>query len=93
VHVDGTNHRLGKGATSTVVRGTPHAFAVRSDRAHLLVTFTPGGAEQFFIDAGQPAARRDLPAEGKQDLARYRAAAQKTGLVFLGPPPFDFANL
>jgi quercetin dioxygenase-like cupin family protein len=92
VHVDGNDHQLTTGATTTVRRGTPHAFAVRSD-AHLLVVFTPGGAEQFFIEAGEPAERRELPPEKEPDLAKYQAAAARTGLVLLGPPPFDMATL
>jgi quercetin dioxygenase-like cupin family protein len=93
VHVDGNDHQLTTGATTTVRRGTPHAFAVRSRDAHLLVVFTPGGAEQFFIEAGDPAAHRELPAEKEPDLAKYREAAARTGLVLLGPPPFDMATL
>jgi quercetin dioxygenase-like cupin family protein len=88
VHVDGINHELSAGGASTIRRGTPHAFAVRSDTAHLLVVFTPGGGEEFFIEAGEPAARRELPPEAAPDLDRYRAAAAKTGVVLLGPPPF-----
>lgn len=93
VHIDGTDHELTVGATTTVRRGTPHAFAVRSSTAHLVVVFTPGGGEQFFIEAGEPAVRRELPPEGERDLDRYRAAAEKTGVVLLGPPPFDLASL
>lgn len=92
VHIDGTNHDVGAGTTLTVRRQIPHAFAVRSEGAHLLVVFTPGGAEQFFIEAGERAARREVPPSGEPDLARYQSAAAKTGLVLLGPPPFDFAR-
>lgn len=88
VHVDGVDHQVGAGATSTIRRGTPHAFAVRSEVAHLIVIFSPGGGEQFFIDAGEPASTRELPPDGQQDLHRIRAAADKNGLVLLGPPPF-----
>jgi quercetin dioxygenase-like cupin family protein len=88
LHVDGQNHDFGPGASWTILRGTPHAFAVRSSEARMLVIFTPGGGEQFFIEAGQPAERRDLPPPSEPDLARYRAAAAATGLILLGPPPF-----
>lgn len=93
LHVDGSDHQLTTGATTTVRRGTPHAFAVRSADAHLLVVFTPGGAEQFFIEAGEPATRRELPKASEPDLAKYQQAAAKTGVVLLGPPPFDMARL
>jgi quercetin dioxygenase-like cupin family protein len=93
LHVDGTNHDFGPGATWTILRGTAHAFAVRSAEAHLLVIFTPGGGETFFIEAGEPAASRELPPPAEPDFAKYRAAAEKTGLVLLGPPPFDMGSV
>ena len=89
LHVDGQNHQLGPDATWTILRGTPHAFAVRSPEARMLVIFTPGGGEEFFIEAGQPADRRELPPPSEPDLAKYRAAAATTGVTLLGPPPFD----
>jgi quercetin dioxygenase-like cupin family protein len=88
VHVDGTDHELTTGATTSIRRGIPHAFAVRSEVAHILVMFSPGGAEQFFIEAGEPASRRELPPPAQPDLEKYQQAATKTGLVLLGPPPF-----
>jgi len=93
VHVDGVDHRMSTGATSTIRRGTPHAFAVASPEAHLLVIFSPGGGEQFFIDAGQPAEARELPPEIERDMARLQQSAADNGVVLLGPPPFDFAQL
>jgi quercetin dioxygenase-like cupin family protein len=93
LHVDGMDHEFASGATWTIIRGTPHAFAVRSREARLLVIFTPGGGEEFFIQAGEPAERRELPVPTEPDFAKYQAAAAKTGLVMLGPPPFDMARL
>jgi hypothetical protein len=55
----------------------------------MLVVFTPGGGEEFFIEAGEPAERREFPPPAEPDFARYQAAAAMTGLVLLGPPPFD----
>jgi quercetin dioxygenase-like cupin family protein len=92
LHVDGTNHDVGPGATWMIRRGTPHAFAVHSHQAHLLVIFTPGGSEEFFIEAGEPALLREFPPPAKPDFSKYEAAA-KTGLVLLGPPLFDLATL
>jgi quercetin dioxygenase-like cupin family protein len=93
VHVDGVDHRVTAGGTSTIRRGTPHAFAVASTQAHILVTFSPGGGEQYFIDAGEPALRRELPPDGKPDFERLKKAAEANGVVILGPPPFDHAGL
>jgi hypothetical protein len=89
LHIDGINHDVGTGACWTIRRETPHAFAVRSQEARMIVVFTPGGAEEFFIEAGEPANVRQLPPRGEIDIAKYQAAAAKTGLILLGPPPFD----
>jgi quercetin dioxygenase-like cupin family protein len=93
VHIDGADHRVSAGGTSTIRRGTPHAFAVASPQAHLMVTFSPGGGEQYFIDAGEPAQRRELPPDGKADFERLKKAAEANGVVLLGPPPFHHAGL
>ncbi len=61
--------------------------------AHILVIFSPDGGEQFFIDAGEPAARRELPPKGERNFERIRKAAEANELVLLGPPPFDLAAL
>lgn len=92
VHIDGQDHSVETGGTYTIRRGTPHAFAVTSTGAHLLVVFTPGGGEQFFIEVGEPAPRRELPPPAQTDFDKLRRAAEKTGLVVLGPPPFDLAG-
>jgi quercetin dioxygenase-like cupin family protein len=88
LHVDGVDHELTAGATYTIRRGTPHAFAVPANGAHLVVIFTPGGGEQFFIEAGEPARSRELPPPAEPDREKFEAAAERTGLVLLGPPPF-----
>jgi quercetin dioxygenase-like cupin family protein len=93
LHVDGSSHDFTSGAAWTILRGTPHAFSVRSTEAHLLVVITPGGGEDYFIEAGEPAAVRELPPSTAPDFAKYQAAAVKTGLVVLGPPPFDLARV
>lgn len=93
VHIDGVDHQVTAGGTSTIRRGTPHAFAVASTQAHILVIFSPGGGEQFFIDAGEPALRRELPPDGERDFERLQKAAEANGVVLLGPPPFDLAGL
>jgi quercetin dioxygenase-like cupin family protein len=93
LHVDGSSHHFTSGAAWTILRGTPHAFCVRSAEAHLLVLFTPGGGEEYFIEAGEPATAREMPPPTEPDFARYQAAAAKTGLIVLGPPPFDLAKV
>lgn len=88
-HIDGAERSVGTGAVTLVPRGTAHAFLVKSDTARLLVLFTPASAitEAFFREAGEPATARTLsPSEA--DLERTIAAAKRTGLDVLGPPPF-----
>ena len=89
LHVDGVDHVMETGAVSTVRRGTPHAFAVRSPEARLLVVYTPGGAEQFFVEAGEPAGIGDLPPAMPRDVEAYRAAAARS---IRGLPRGTFAD-
>ena len=42
-------------------RGVPHAYAVTSNVARLLIITTPGGAEHFFRELGKPAEALVLP--------------------------------
>jgi quercetin dioxygenase-like cupin family protein len=90
-HLDGSERSLGVGSFVSVPRGVPHAYLVTSDVARMLILITPGSGamEAFFRDAGEPAGRRALPAEGPLDIERIGAAAERTGAVeLLGPPPF-----
>ncbi len=72
-------------------RGTPHAYVVTSERARMLVTFSPGGVEEFFVQAGvpddgsgvPPAAAMQAPPE-PEELAR---AVARYGVEIVGPPP------
>ena len=72
-------------------RGCPHAFRVDSEQARVLALSVPGGHEQFFRLAGEPAASFDLSAVPTvpPDLERMAEAAGRTGVEILGPPPFD----
>jgi quercetin dioxygenase-like cupin family protein len=77
------------GAVSLVPRGTPHAFTVESEWAHILVVFTPASAvsEEFFRLAGTPAADPSATPP-PPDPDRFAAAVRTAGLQVLGPPPF-----
>lgn len=94
VFVDDREVVVGAGGTAAVLRGTPHAVLVTSDRARVLTIVTPGSEslEQFFREAGEPATTRTLPPMTPTPIARIQAAAQRTGaVVLLGPPPFTDA--
>jgi quercetin dioxygenase-like cupin family protein len=88
-HVDGDEHRACAGDTVTVRRGVPHAFIVASVTARFLVLNTPGTHDRFFRDGGVPATDRDLSSAPPPDLERTMASAERHGVQFLGPPPFD----
>jgi len=64
VHIAGTEDRVvSNGSVVGVPRGAPHAFAVISPAAHMLVIMTPAStiSETFFRLAGEPAADPTLP--------------------------------
>lgn len=91
VHLAGEDRPVGPGGLVSVPPGVPHAYLVTSELARTLILITPGtGAmEQFFREAGEPAAERTLPQAGPLDIERIGAAAARTGAVeILGAPPF-----
>lgn len=91
-HIDGVEHEGDAGSTFVFRRNVPHAYAIVSERARILMMLTPGGGENFFRQAGAPAQRRDLPPPGERNLEQFQAAAAGNGVVLLGPPPFDMAT-
>jgi quercetin dioxygenase-like cupin family protein len=93
VHIDGTEHTAGPGAVAFIPRGTPHAFVVTSEEARWLGFVTPGVAvERFMRDAGDPAPGRVAPPP-EIDIARIKAAGERTGAMqVLGPPPFALSD-
>jgi quercetin dioxygenase-like cupin family protein len=88
-HVAGEEHRAVAGQTVAIPSGVPHAFLIVSETARFLVLNTPGGHDRFFRDGGEPARSRDLASAPQPDHARTMAAAERHGVRFLGPPPFD----
>ena len=92
-HIDGVEHDGGEGSTFVFRRGVPHAYAITSETARILMLLTPGGGENFFREAGTPALRHELPAPSERNLAQFQAAAARNGVVLMGPPPFDMAGL
>ena len=88
LHVDGEEQRVGTGGCFMVPRGVPHAFLVVSESARVLAMLTPGTAEAFYRDAGEPSTSPD-DARRRPDFARLRAAAERSSSIeILGPPPF-----
>jgi len=89
-NIDGVEHVAHAGAVAAVPRGTPHALLVASGSARLITFVTPGDAETFYREAGEPAPSRTAPPAGTPlDMERLLAAGQRTGFMnVLGPPPF-----
>jgi len=89
VNVAGAEHTLGKGGMFFAPRGTPHAFLVTSDTAHLLCLQTPGSGEAFYRLVSDPSTSADDAAR-PPDIARLRAGAEVSpSIELLGPPPFS----
>ena len=68
-------------------RGVAHAYVVRSERARMLVTASPGGVEQFFVRHGIPVTGSEPPTAAvmlpMDELVRLFA---DYGCEILGPP-------
>jgi quercetin dioxygenase-like cupin family protein len=92
-HVDGEELPALAGQTVAIRRGVPHAFIAVSELARFLVLNTPGGQDRFFRDSGVPATDRDFASAPPPDLERTKAAAEKHGVAFIGPPPFEDVRL
>lgn len=67
-------------------RNIKHKFKIGgSSPAKLLIMFTPGGVEQFFIESGVRAESLQLPPGTiKSDMEKSMAVAQKYGVEILG---------
>ena len=69
-------------------RGTPHAYVVTSERARMLVTFSPGGVEEFFVEAGMPDDGSGVPpVQPPPDPDELARAVGRYGVEIVGPPP------
>ena len=69
-------------------RDIPHAYVVRSERARMLVTASPGGIEQVFVSLGVPVTGSEPPTDmvmpPMPEMARLFGAHDAE---ILGPPP------
>lgn len=67
-------------------RHVPHTFRVDSEDVHLLEVTTPGGFEQFHVDAGDPALDARVPDPTEPDVGRMLATIAPYGAEIVGPP-------
>ena len=69
-------------------RDVPHTYLVRSERARALVTYAPGGLEQFFVEMGVPVNDPDRPPPPVvPDPDTFVRALACYGVEIVGPPP------
>lgn len=80
---------LAAGGFAFLPRDVPHTFRVESDEAHFLEIVTPGGIEQFHVDASDPAPAATMPPAGAPDVPRLLAAIVPYGAEIVGPPLHD----
>ena len=68
-------------------RDIPHAYVVRSERARMLVTASPGGVEQVFVSQGVPVTGSEPPTDAvmppMDELVRLFSGY---GCEIVGPP-------
>jgi hypothetical protein len=65
-----------------------HAFLVTSDDAEYLASFSPGGAEQFFVEiAHQVVPGKPAPPPSEPDPEAFARLAGTYGIEIVGPPP------
>jgi quercetin dioxygenase-like cupin family protein len=91
LHVDGRDRILGPGMSGYVPGGEAHGFANEDDDVcRVIAVMTPGGAEGFFREIGQPTEDRSLPdpvEPTEEMLQSVFATGEQYGFEFLGPLP------
>lgn len=91
LHVDGEDHNLSPGMTGHIPGGTHYGFANAGDSpCRVIAVWTPGGAEGFFREIGEPSENRSLPepVEPTEEMLQSLSAAGKNhGFEFMGPLP------
>jgi quercetin dioxygenase-like cupin family protein len=79
--IDGQAERLAAGETVHIPPGVVHSGAnVGDGPGRRLLTFSPAGMEEFFLEAGAPSP------EAEVDLATAAAAARRHGWQFVDRP-------
>jgi len=74
-------------------RGVPHTFVVEGDsNARYLILYVPGGAENYFVEAGRPAEGDGLPPRGPMDIELMARVSAKFQMEIVGPPMKPFSG-
>jgi quercetin dioxygenase-like cupin family protein len=85
-HVGDKTIEGGPGSFFHIPAGTVECFEP-TEELRVLVTYTPGGIERFFAEAGEPARAPGLPPapEGPPDLERLTSIAGRYGMDIQQP--------
>ena len=79
--------KLVPGEYALAPHGLPHTYRAGEAGAVMLVTAAPGNFVPFLREAGEPAARPELPVlDGPPDAERLARIAAAHGITILGPP-------
>jgi mannose-6-phosphate isomerase-like protein (cupin superfamily) len=85
-HTEGETHEAGPGTLLHFPAGTEETFEpVGDEPLRLLIVYSPGGMDEFFREAGEPATRGEAPPQAEPDLERLGALASKHGLELRVP--------
>lgn len=85
--LDDKRYDVKAGSWVHMPRGVSHSFKNQTDKpVRMILTYSPGGFEQWFLDVGTPAKRTDAepPKPGPDDIKKAISAAEKYGVTFLG---------
>ena len=85
-HIEGESFEGGPGSCFHLPAGTLENFEP-IERTRIVVIYAPGGIEEFFAEAGEPAERRELPPAPTTppDIERLVAIGEKYGMQ-IAPP-------
>jgi quercetin dioxygenase-like cupin family protein len=76
----------GPGDAVFLPRGVEHAFVVDEDDTRVLEINTPGGFENFHIQAGEPATHDGLPDPKAPDIEKLARVGAEFSCRIVGPP-------
>ncbi|WP_149827592.1 cupin domain-containing protein [Streptomyces tailanensis] len=80
-HIAGETIEGGPGSFFHIPEGTLERFEPTST-VRMLITYTPGGIDKFFAEAGEPAQRRELPPQSDTppDVERLIEIGKRHGI-------------
>ena len=79
--------RVAAGSSAYLPRGVVHTFKnVGETPSRMLAVVSPGGLEEFFLEAGEAATEGSRPPEGEPDIGRIVEIGRRYGVEFPPPP-------